>query len=155
MAQHTSPCGNCLFRRESPSGAVDIEVMGGSQPEVYLGQTQGPFWIPCHTFYENVLDARWKLSTNQCAGAAIFSANCGRKLGPELEGQLLTLPPDTEKVFGTPAEFIAHHRGCTLEQAEEFLKQFPPEFWLKVELKKAEVRFVDPDVLAEVKPSPK
>lgn len=107
-----APCGACPFTRTSTPGAL-----GGSSPEVYIGQTHAPFVLPCHCAC-NFDDPDWKskaMTTPQCAGAAIFRANCG--LSSIMPAVLHSLPPDTERVFTSPVEFLAHHKQISYMHA--------------------------------------
>jgi hypothetical protein len=116
--QPTKPCKECPFSREIQPGAL-----GGSAPEVYIGQAHGSFWLPCH-MHSEFDDPNWKSNTAkpECAGTAIYRANVYGKL----DTSLLVLEPDREAVFATPAEFLAHHKGITLQQAEAELRVKPP-----------------------------
>lgn len=122
-AQHTRPCKGCPFARDTAPGALG----GKSGPEVYIGQTEGGFWLPCHKNYDPNQPQEWTADKvkdfSQCAGAAIFRANVGVKL----PAFALKLPEDKVKVFATYAEFLSHHHGgIDVECAEEFLKHITP-----------------------------
>jgi hypothetical protein len=109
--QHVSPCSACPFHRKVTPGAL-----GGSSPETYIGQANGNFWLPCHSTHDyRKLECRLDHSNSQCAGAAIFRSNVG--VADRIAPQLLHLPADTEKVFGSFAEFYAHHKKISLEEA--------------------------------------
>ena len=87
----SKPCGGCPFARVNSNEKPNP---GGSTPEVYLGQTRGPFWLPCHKDrnYEGKKSDPSKVK--QCGGAAIFRANTGPryKLPPNyiLLNQIMT-----------------------------------------------------------------
>jgi hypothetical protein len=49
---------------------------------------------------------------------------------------------DRERFFANPAEFLAHHLGVPVEQAERMLRHYPPEAMLEVELSRQGVRRV-------------
>lgn len=126
-------CRECAFRRDITPGAL-----GGSAPEVYIGQTQAPFYIPCHCHY-SADTPDWKdkaMQAPQCAGSRIFRAN----IGNENHESLLGLEANHELVFSSPAEFIAHHRGISIEEANERLKICTPHEMALIELNKADVR---------------
>lgn len=140
-------CSECVFNRKCEPGAL-----GGSDVTVYIGQIYAPFAIPCH-LHCDFNDPEWKLKagpgqTPQCAGTATFRANLGMK---ELRDQtpawakLLTHEPDHETCFSSYAEFMAHHTGMTVEQAEEALSRryYRPIDLALAELKKAEVRRIN------------
>lgn len=122
------PCNECPYSKTVTPGAL-----GGSDPSVYVGQGHGPFWLPCH---KNVdfKDPNWKQDTEvqQCAGAAIYRANVGRDI--VMPGSLHKLPAD-ESVFQSPAELLAHHRGITLGEADQYLIENSPENLMIRELK--------------------
>jgi hypothetical protein len=88
--QHTKPCGDCPWRRDSLAG-----WLGTDTPEEWLQNVHGEARIECHT----------KIGA-QCAGAAIYRANvCKLVRDPEA----LKLPADRTRVFARPSEFIEHH----------------------------------------------
>lgn len=127
------PCRECAFSRSVTPGAL-----GGSEPEVYIGQTNGPFYIPCHCHYKSDTPD-WKekaLKAPQCAGSRIFRANIDNMNHPSLLG----LEADHEAVFSTPAEFVAHHKQITVEQAQAELDRQTPDDLTLMEMMKAEVR---------------
>ena len=132
--QHTSPCGECPFRRSISSGA---QSLGGSTLETYIGQIHGPFWLPCH-MHSDFQDPNWKSdrSKPQCAGAAIHRSNVGvASMMPE---GILRLPANAEEVFETPAEFFAHHMRCEPIQAQYYLAVMTPKFLMMREMYKAQ-----------------
>jgi hypothetical protein len=78
----------------------------------------------------------------QCAGAAIFRANVHRaELMPK---SLLRLPADTESVFASPEELLAHHLRMPIEEAAEMLGEEPPLLLLRREMQDQGVQLVDP-----------
>src|SRR5215204_6012470 len=101
MKQHTQPCKTCPFSRQCPPGEL-----GGSSVGTYIGQAYGAaFWIPCHECIDySDPDWRHQHQAGQCAGAAIYRANCHPVKRPP---SLLALPTDTVTVFASPAEFFA------------------------------------------------
>ncbi len=112
------PCKECAFRRDIEPGAL-----GGSAPEVYIGQAYAPFAIPCHC-HCNFDDPEWKAKagpgeTPQCAGVAIFRANIGA-IG-HLPAVLTALDADETTVFANPVEFLAHHKQISLREAVDQL----------------------------------
>jgi hypothetical protein len=128
-----APCKNCPFSPNTAPG-----YLGGSQPEVYIGQAFGPFRLPCHLHYRS--DAPdWKEQTmevSQCAGAAIFRANVG--VTAYLPDELHKLPPSGD-AFKSAIHFLAHHRGISLEEAQAALRDTPPHELLRRELSKTGV----------------
>lgn len=132
--QHTSPCGECPFNRKVAPGEL-----GGSPPEMYVGQAAGPFFLPCHSTHDYTdAKARQDLNNSQCAGAAIFRANVG--VARQLPPALLHLPKDTKKVFATFEEFYAHHKQIPLTEAARLLKEKGPDKHLLDEFQKREAR---------------
>ena len=101
------PCGACPFRRSTEPGAL-----GGSPPEVFIGQAHGPFWIPCHRTYEPGVSAKEQRPdrAEQCAGCAIYRSNV--EVADRMPEPLLRLPADKDKVFATPAEFIKYFEAA-------------------------------------------
>jgi len=99
-------CMGCPFKRVNTNEKPNP---GGSHPFVYLGQTRGPFWLPCHQD-KNYEGAGSNVETvGQCRGAAIFRSNCEPSyIRPP---QLLELEQDEKEVFGSEAEFAAHYLG--------------------------------------------
>lgn len=131
------PCLECPFSRKGPPGGT-----GGADPTVFIGQAMGPFFLPCHMDPEYERNRR---STRllQCAGTAIYRSNVGvASLMPHF---LLHLPADKEKVFATPAELLAFHRGTSLEIAEESLQKQSPDELLRIELRKIGVQVLHPE----------
>lgn len=134
MNQHTAPCRTCPFLRSSVPGKL-----GGSAPEVFVGQCYGPFWIPCHEVVD-YSDPNWRTNyaVGQCAGAAIYRANAHR--GREYPPALLLLPRDKVTVFETPAEFLSHHKMMELAVAGFQLGLVNPAMLCSDELNKEEVK---------------
>lgn len=128
------PCKECVFRRDSSPGE-----MGGSPPGTYIGQSEGPFWIPCH-LSTNYDDPNWKsdLKKPQCAGAATYRANLG--IDHKMPDFLERRQPDHEAVFSEHREFLAHHCQIPIDQAELDLKKMTPRDLLLVEMKRAGVK---------------
>lgn len=126
----TIPCENCPFARNIKPGET-----GGSDSAVYIGQCYGPFLISCHMDpeYNPGPERRGQFDIMQCAGATIFRANLGIDYLPET---LHSLPVNTELVFGSAAEFLAHHKEITIQEAKEFLIERTPAKLLSIELRK-------------------
>lgn len=125
-------CPQCPFSKQCEPGAL-----GGSPPEVYVGQAFGPFWLPCH-LHSDFDDPAWKSDTEkpQCAGAAIFRANLG--IDSRLPPQLHRLPPGSDPdVFATFTEFLMHHAGLSREEALTWQFTHPPDACLRAELLRA------------------
>lgn len=137
MKDLTKPCLDCPFYRRVKPGAL-----GGSSVETYIGQSIGPFMLPCHKACD-FDDPNWKDKvgeTSQCAGAAIYRNNIG--FGGAMPSGIHVLPQDHDKVFSSHAEFIAHHMGVTLYQAELILAQRPPFDMMMEQLNRRDNRIV-------------
>tara|TARA_R110002051_G_scaffold319364_1_gene403309 strand:+ start:968 stop:1408 length:441 start_codon:yes stop_codon:yes gene_type:complete len=105
-------CGKCPFKKGLPATS---ETLGHSHPFVYIGQTRGPFWLPCHADKNYSGKGSNVETVTQCRGAAIFRANCETPY--KLPEQLLSLEKDEESVFANEAEFIAHYTNINKEKA--------------------------------------
>lgn len=141
MKQHTRPRKTCPFRRDSTPGEL-----GGSPVETFVGQTYGAFWIPCHELLD-YSDPNWReqYHVSQCAGAAIYRANCHPEIGrPEA---LLKLPKDTDVVFASPAEFIAHHERISVREAQWVVGLLTPALLHDVQLKRTTSKIIPESTL--------
>ena len=133
MVNHpTKPSSDCTFSRKCLPGEL-----GGSPPEPYLGKLLGPFMLPCHGRYIEGR-ARDDMRNGQCAGAAIMRANVG--VATLMPQPLHRLPANTEQVFATYAEFLAHHAEITLEEAKARLREVTPQQLLRHEFARAGVK---------------
>jgi hypothetical protein len=115
-------CPKCPFNRDTEPG-----YLGGSGPEVYIGQIGGPFYLPCHEHYDFENDPNWRQKAcdgPQCAGAAIFRTHVG--VAPLMPPGIATLPANHAKVFSSFAEFLAHHGKMSVGNAELCLAVIPP-----------------------------
>lgn len=90
LRQHTGPCTDCPWARESVQG-----WLGSNTVDEWLAAAHGEEVIPCH-----VHDGA------QCAGAAIYRANVCKL---PRDAEQLRLARDRERVFATPREFKTHH----------------------------------------------
>lgn len=93
--QHTKPCSDCPWHRESLPG-----WLGGLSADAWLCEAHGEAVIECHT----------RLGM-QCAGAAIYRANVCKT---PRSITILRLPADKERVFATPFEFRDQHESKLL-----------------------------------------
>lgn len=126
-------CGGCPFARQNNNEKPNP---GGSHPYVYLGQTRGPFWLPCHNDKNYEGKASDPAEVKECAGAAIFRNNCGK--AKDLPKKLLDLPEDHEKVFSNEAEFLSFYTEISLQDAKDLLSQEFLDTLLFAELDKFE-----------------
>lgn len=128
MKDQQRPCAQCSFTKTTKPGNL-----GGSTPDVYIGQAEGPFMVPCHMLCD-FTDPNWKekaFETGQCAGMAIYRANLG--LSDKMPSDLLRLPPSPE-VFESHEEFLAHHGEMPLVNARYILEEFNPQRMLLMQL---------------------
>lgn len=104
-------CKTCPFKKGStPPGNI-----GGSSPLVYIGQSMGPFILPCHNSkgYAGKQTDFTLPTIVQCAGAAIFRSNID--VAKYMPLALYKLPEDKEDVFGSKEEFLAHYYQVSVE----------------------------------------
>jgi len=119
--QRTLLCQTCPFARTTSKEYLDTR---GDNGERFLAQANMNAVLPCHC--EDHGSATVGVC-QQCAGAAKFRANIGvTGLSPTLG----TLPPDTENVFATNAELLAHHKGWTVTEAEAVLQGDTLQRWI-------------------------
>jgi hypothetical protein len=132
-------CGTCPFKRTTPAGHL-----GGSPPEVYIGQARASMSLMCHSCYEPGVDPKEQDPSKvpQCAGAAKFRANCG--VADLMAPGTHALPEDKETVFADWAEFFAHHYCIDLKVARAVLRNIPPEDFAERELRKARYIYIIP-----------
>lgn len=97
------PCRECPFRRASAPG-----YLGADTPSGFMATTMADHEMPCHlTVDYEAPDWEERLGeATYCSGALIFFANIAKRSRDVLRP---TLPPDREKVFARPHEFIEHH----------------------------------------------
>jgi len=88
--QHTTPCGDCPWRRVAPEG-----WLGDLTSAQWLDCAHGETKMQCHAH-----------SRMQCAGAAIYRANNHKVTR---SSDRLRLPPDKAAVFANRGEFAEHH----------------------------------------------
>ena len=96
--QHTKPCSDCPWRRDSIAGWLGSEQTAEDWVQTAHGETS----IECHVHH-----------TQQCAGSAIYRANVAKS--PRYK-EILALPKDTKRVFATPMEFLEHHQAGEQKQ---------------------------------------
>jgi hypothetical protein len=135
------PCKECPFRRDNtlPKDGKP----GGSLVEVYVGQTEGPFWLPCHLDknYDGKNSNHHKVS--QCAGAAIYRSNIG--VAEKMPEGVAILPEDKETVFASHQQFVAHYLNRKEEELHELFNETDiVKILLERELVKAEVKILKP-----------
>lgn len=134
-AKMRKPCGGCPFGRVNNN---EKPAPGGSHPFVYLGQARGPFWLPCHNDRQYDGKESDPAKVKQCAGAAIFRSNCGKKY--RLPEQLLDLPADHESVFSNEGEFYSYYSGMPMHDAHILLTDSTLDSFMFMEMEKEEVK---------------
>jgi hypothetical protein len=96
LKQHTAPCSDCPFARDSLNG-----WLGRLSVDEWINSVHGEAQIGCH------------ITTNaECAGAAIYRSNVYKR---PRDPNALILPPDRVLVFASPAEFQSHHEKNATE----------------------------------------
>lgn len=89
--QHTTPCSDCPWRRDSLNG-----WLGGHTPEEFLRIAHADTTYNCHA-----------VTNQQCAGMAVYRRNTCKSTRPPM----LTLPADHATVFSNRMQFQAHHEA--------------------------------------------
>lgn len=135
MNQKEECCSQCPFARSTKKEYLDTM---GDNGERFIGQSIGPFILPCHMTKDFSQWAEKADTIPQCAGAAKYRANIG--VADRMPPSIGALPADTETVFANPAELLAHHRGVSLEYAKMVLSIIPPRAFLEHELNKQEMK---------------
>lgn len=87
----TKPCSDCPMRRDALKG-----WLGGASPDEYVRLCHSDAVVECHVH-----------AGSRCAGLAVYRRNVAKRQPAEH-----ALPRDTEAVFATPMEFLAHHTGA-------------------------------------------
>jgi hypothetical protein len=111
-----SPCKECPFRRKAMPG-----WLGAASPESFVASVQSDAPLPCHLSIDyRKPDWKEKWLTRKvgklCAGAAIFTRNIGKR--PLPSSLLPIVKPNTELVFASPSEFLAHHNNAPVRSWE-------------------------------------
>jgi hypothetical protein len=137
---HTSkkkPCKECPFNKNNVLGPTPAGL-GNSPAEVYIGQSEGPFWLPCHMEKGYRGKETGFHDVGQCRGAAIYRANLG--ISQKMPAQMLRLDKNTEEVFSDHVEFLMFYNKWTKEQAQNYLEKYPPIVHLYREMHDRRVR---------------
>jgi len=113
------PCPGCPFSRKTDPKYLKSR---GEDVRRFIGQSVGPFLLPCHTFADK---EDWPLDVErpQCVGAAMHRDLIG--VADSLPEQLTRATGDAEEVFESSAAYMAYHDGCTVEEAVEKLDNYP------------------------------
>lgn len=139
------PCKDCPFMASTEPGKL-----GGSLPEVYIGQVYGPFLLPCHQHCD-FDDPNWKddvVNLPQCAGAAMFRKHNG--VSDRLPDMVHSLQP-VEGLLATPVAFYMHHKQISEEEAKESLKVCSPARLLAMQLSSQAAKHYDPVTKEQIK----
>lgn len=102
--QHTKPCGECPFRRNTAAG-----YLGADSPVHFIATTLADTRMPCHmkVDYEAPDWELQALKAPVCAGAGIFFANkCKMSRDPNRP----RFKADHKLVFSNEREFLEHHQ---------------------------------------------
>jgi hypothetical protein len=126
--QRTTICSTCPYARTTTKEYLDTR---GDNGERFVAQAHLNALLPCHSEDDGLATVG---VCRQCAGAAKFRANVGVT---GLSPQLGALPPDTQNVFATDAELLAHHKGWSVQQAEALLQNGGLEWMQLAELRRA------------------
>jgi hypothetical protein len=94
--QHTSPCSDCPFRRDSVPG-----WLGSMSAQEWRDLAHGEGSADCHAT-KQADGSAWA-----CAGLAIYRANVCKSVR---DPKAMRLKPDTKTVFSF-GEFMKHHEG--------------------------------------------
>lgn len=124
--------------------------LGGSLPEVYIGQIYGPFLLPCHQHCD-FEDPNWKddvLNIPQCAGAAMFRKQNG--ISERLPELVHALPP-IDGLLDTPTAFYMHHKQISEDEAKAELAIFTPARLLTMQLSSQAAKHYDPATKERIK----
>lgn len=108
MTQHTKPCKECPWRKNSAPG-----WLGASTPEQFLAQAESEIKMPCHCAvnYEREDWETQALHAPRCAGHAVYLKNrCKLPRNRELSAFVNSVEPSAE-VFTRPEQFLSHHGG--------------------------------------------
>lgn len=129
-----SPCTGCPFSRTGHP-----EKDGHVDPMALIGQTRGPFLLPCHQEPRYEEERQGEIYQKaQCAGAATYRSNIG--ISDLFPASFHILPEDHDKVFSNPAELLAYYENITIAEAQARLRERTPEQLMRAELAKQEVR---------------
>lgn len=144
----TSPCGSCPFRRDVGRGCDDPKHLGFNTVEEFVGQTFGPFRIPCHAHIDYD-DPDWKDKARdgvpQCVGNAALRGKSG--LYTVLPDVLLHADDDAAKrvTFDSIYAFYAHHKGVSTEDAVRELSTGSIYTMVQTSMNRAGVTLLSPE----------
>lgn len=109
MKQHTHPCAQCPFRRDSLRG-----YLGASTTLEFLSMAEHEPRVPCH-IHVDYEDEDWEDKLHlvpRCAGHAIYLRNRGKCPHDRgLADMVRSVAPDRDNVFGMHLEFLRYHGG--------------------------------------------
>lgn len=148
----STPCGSCPFRQAIGRGCDDPKYLGFNTVEEFVGQTFGPFRIPCHAHID-YSDPDWKdkASTTgpECVGNAALRNKSG--LYPILPKPLLRTDDEAAKqtTFDSVYAFYAHHAGISTEEAVRKLSTGSIYRMVQAAMNKADVKVMAADELGK------
>ncbi len=132
------PCRGCPFSRKTSPEYLKAR---GENVRRFIGQAVGPFLLPCHHPQDAVGWARAMDPTApQCAGAAMYRDLIG--VADMMPAAFMRLEGDPTLVFDNASEYMAHHDGCTVDEAYAELRRKTPVDHLRDELARSGVRQV-------------
>ncbi len=98
-------CKECPYRKQSAPGYLGEASFN---PELFLGQLDGPLLHPCHLSVDFETEDYSKAS--YCQGALQFAKNTCKFLGDNKANQLAReLTIDSTEIFARRQDFIDHH----------------------------------------------
>lgn len=134
MTRRKKPCKECPFNKKANLKTDDL---GGSAPEVYLGQLNSPFWLPCH------LDKNYNGKQSNmdkvgvCVGAAMLRSTL--KTRYKFTSEFTPVIEKDSSSFDNCADFLSHYKNIPLEQAEKLTDESHITDYVILELLKARV----------------
>lgn len=113
MKQHTQPCAQCPWRRDSLRG-----WLGEDTPADFAATAESDERMPCHITvdYEREDWREQADSAPRCAGRAVYLRNRCKVPRDREEAEFVrSVERDADNVFTTAAAFIAHHSRQEVE----------------------------------------
>ncbi len=127
-----APCPGCPYSRTTDTEYLNKRARSESGVRRFIGQSMGPFNLPCHTVADVEGWVPADTSRPQCAGAAMYRDLTGS--AKKMPDSLTRLRGDDELVFGSHVEYLAYHEKLTIQEATRVLRETPPEQMLRDEM---------------------
>jgi hypothetical protein len=109
------PCKECPFNKKAN---LTKDNLGNSEPEVYLGQLNAPFWLPCH-LDKNYKDKESDINkVSVCIGAGMLRSKLPVKDKFNSPDYTPIIEDNNHHTFDSCADFISHYKSISLEEAE-------------------------------------